>query len=71
MISALYRAAGGGWGLFERTGLLLSELAAHRNEPYGGPAPDEMDGLTEPERAAVSQELAAITSAGQAAASGA
>jgi hypothetical protein len=57
VISALYRAAGGNWALFERSGLVLSELAARRNEPYAGPAIDTLTDLTPDERRAVSAEL--------------
>jgi len=61
VISALYRAGGGTWDLFERTGLRLSELAAQRASSYTGPAVAAMAALSEDEQAAVARELAALT----------
>jgi hypothetical protein len=61
VISALYRAGEGSWALFERTGLVLSELAAHRNEPYVGPDLDRLGDLSADERAAVRDELDRLT----------
>jgi hypothetical protein len=63
MISALYRAAGGSWVLFERTGLVLSDLAARRNEPYAGADPAELPNLSADERQAVAAELGRIVAA--------
>lgn len=63
MISALYRAAGGSWVLFERTGLVLSDLAARRNEPYTGADPADLPDLSAEEQQAVSAELARIVAA--------
>ena len=57
MISALYRAGGGAWGLFDRAGLSLRDLAARRTQPYSGPPLSAMDGLTADEQEAVQREL--------------
>lgn len=43
VITALYRAAGGTWELFERCGLTLSELTAHRGEQYVGPPIESLE----------------------------
>ena len=57
IISALYRAGGGAWGLFDRAGLSLRDLAARRTQPYSGPPLSAMDGLTADEQEAVQREL--------------
>jgi hypothetical protein len=57
MISALYRAGGGTWSLFERAGLNLRDLAARRTQPYEGPDPSSFDGLDEAERSRLLREL--------------
>ncbi len=61
VISALYRAGGGSWALFERAGLALADLAGHRNAPYIGPPPAELGDLTAEERQAVTRALAEVT----------
>lgn len=58
MISALYRAGGGAWGLFDRAGLSLRDLAARRTQPYSGPPVSAMAGLSTDEQEAVQRELA-------------
>jgi hypothetical protein len=57
MISALYRAGGGAWGLFDRAGLSLRDLAARRTQPYSGPPVSAMAGLSTDEQEAVQREL--------------
>ncbi len=64
VISALYRAGGGSWALFERSGLSLRELAARRTQPYEGPDPSGLEGLDEEELATVERELASLRSSG-------
>ncbi len=61
IISALYRAGGGSWSLFEQSGLVLSELAAHRNDPYAGPPLATLGDLTLVQRQAVAEELERLT----------
>ncbi len=61
MISALYRAGGGAWGLFDRAGLSLRDLAARRTQPYSGPAVAAMSGLSAEEQEAVQRELDSLT----------
>jgi hypothetical protein len=60
VITAFYRADEGSWDLFERSGLVLSELASHRNDPYQGPPVSGLSNLTEEERDAVARELSAL-----------
>ena len=60
VINAIYRAGGNTWALFERTGLVFSELALRRNDAYAGPALASLTGLTDDARAAVAAELAAL-----------
>lgn len=63
VISALYRAGDGTWSLFERSGLVLGELASRRNDPFAGPALESLGALTEAERQAVLRELQESSSA--------
>ncbi len=56
VLTALYRAGGASWDLFERTGLRLSEMTSQRDEPYSGPAIDSL-GLEPGEIEAVLREL--------------
>jgi hypothetical protein len=63
MISALYRAGGGSWALFERSGLVLGELAGQRNAPYTGPALTALGDLTSDEQQAVLAALAQVMAA--------
>jgi hypothetical protein len=59
LISALYRAGGGTWCVLDKTGLLLSDLAQRRDEPYAGPPIESLAGLSDEELARVRKELAA------------
>ncbi len=60
IISALYRAGGGTWDVFERSGLKLGDMAARRTQAYAGPAVADMAGLSLDERDVVAHELAAL-----------
>lgn len=60
VISALYRAGGGTWDVFERSGLKLGDMAARRTQAYAGPAVADMAGLSPDERDVVAHELAAL-----------
>ena len=62
VITAFYRAGEGSWALFERSGLVLSELASRRNEPYAGPRIQVLSTLDEDERARVASELKQLQS---------
>jgi hypothetical protein len=57
IISALYRAGDGSWSLFERSGLVLSQLASRRNDPYSGPPIESLGALSEAERETVLEAL--------------
>lgn len=63
IISALYRAGGGTWDVFERSGLKLGDMAARRTQAYAGPAVADMTDLSADERDLVARELEAIVAA--------
>jgi hypothetical protein len=60
MINAIYLAGGSSWRLFERSGLVFSELALKRLETYRGPAVHALEGLTPDEREAIVAQLLAL-----------
>lgn len=66
VISALYRAGGGTWTLFERSGLSLRELAAARTQPYRGPELSSLAGLGDAERQALQHEIEDLAGTGPA-----
>jgi hypothetical protein len=61
IISALYRAGGGTWSVLDKSGLLLSDLAHRRDQPYSGPAIENLASLSDDE---VERVLAALQEIG-------
>ncbi len=61
VISALYRAGGGTWRLFDRAGLSLGDLAARRSQAYAGPPITALEALSEDERQAIGRELGQVS----------
>ena len=61
IISALYRAGGGTWAVLDKSGLLLSDLAARREQPYAGPPLENLSALSDDELARVRDALQSLS----------